>query len=77
MSDEILIQGVVDLIIENEDDVIIVDYKATREKRDWVLKERYKTQLQLYKAAVENAFNKKCSSTKIFSIFGGILIDMD
>lgn len=77
VSDEILIQGVVDLIIENEDDVIIVDYKATREKRDWVLKERYKTQLQLYKAAVENAFNKKCSSTKIFSIFGGILIDMD
>lgn len=77
VNDNILVQGVVDLIIENEDEVIIVDYKATKESRANVIKNRYKTQLKLYRKAVSEAFNKKCSATKIFSIFGGILIDVE
>ncbi len=77
VSDEILIQGVVDLIIETDGGIIIVDYKATKEKDKEVLISRYKTQLLLYKQAVERSFNKKVISLKIFSIFGGILIDID
>ena len=73
IEDKVLIQGVVDLIIEKENSVIIVDYKFSKLKAD-VLKEKYAEQLKLYKQAVELAYNKPVESTLIYSINSGELV---
>lgn len=67
ITDKVLIQGVIDLIIEKENSIIIVDYKFSKLPAR-VLKEKYSEQLKLYKLAVEKAFNKPVEQTYIYSI---------
>ena len=72
VQDKVIVQGVVDLIIERENDIDIVDYKFSSLKID-ILKEKYAEQLALYKKAVESAFNKPVKNTYIYSINTGEL----
>lgn len=72
VEDKVLVQGVVDLIIEKENSITIVDYKFST-KPIKVLKQRYSEQLNLYKLAVEQAFNKKVENIYIYSINTGEL----
>ncbi|MBR2969440.1 MAG: PD-(D/E)XK nuclease family protein, partial [Clostridia bacterium] len=72
VEDKVLVQGVVDLIIEHEDNIDIVDYKFSSLPIR-VLKQKYSEQLALYKLAVEKAYNKKVSNTYIYSINTGEL----
>ncbi len=55
-DDKILIQGIIDLLSFGEKNIII-DYKLTKIKNSNILINIYKTQLKLYKIAVEKAFN--------------------
>ena len=73
IDDKILIQGVVDLIIEKENSIDIVDYKFSTLPAK-VLKQKYFEQLNLYKKAVELAYNKKVENMFIYSINSGELI---
>lgn len=73
ISDKVLIQGVVDLIIEYENYIDIVDYKFSNLKIE-SLKQKYLEQLKLYKMAVENAFGKPVKNTFIYSINSGELL---
>ena len=73
ISDKVLIQGVVDLIIEKENSIVLVDYKFSSLPAN-ILKEKYQEQLKLYKMAIENAFNKKVDQMFIYSINTGELI---
>ena len=73
ITDKVLVQGVVDLIVEHEDYIDIVDYKFSNLKIN-VLKEKYAEQLKLYKLAVEKAFNKPVKNTFIYSIKTGELL---
>ena len=73
ITDRVLVQGVVDLIIERENSVDIVDYKFSSLPAN-VLKEKYCEQLKLYKLAVEKAFNKKVEHMFIYSIKAGELV---
>ena len=55
-----IVQGAIDFCCVNEGQVVLIDYKYTSQKDDNILKRRYKTQLDLYKQALEKAFpNKK------------------
>lgn len=72
ITDKVLVQGVVDLIIEKENSIDIVDYKFSSLPIK-ILKEKYAEQLKLYKMAVEKAFNKKVKNTFIYSINTGEL----
>ena len=73
VEDKVLIQGVVDLIIERENSIDIVDYKFSTLPVK-VLKQKYAEQLNLYKMAVEQAFNKPVEHMYIYSINTGELI---
>ncbi len=73
ITDKVLVQGVVDLIIEQENSVIIVDYKFSTLPAN-VLKEKYAEQLKLYKLAVENAYKKPVEHMYIYSINSGELV---
>lgn len=72
ISDKVLVQGVVDLIIEFDNHIVIVDYKFSRYKAS-VLKRKYSEQLKLYKLAVEKAYKKPVTGAYIFSINTGEL----
>lgn len=73
ITDKVLIQGVVDLIIEKENSVIIVDYKFSKLPAK-ILKEKYIEQLNLYKKAVEHAYKKPVEHMYIYSILTNELI---
>ena len=73
LTDKVLVQGVVDLIIEYENDITIVDYKFSKLNAN-ILKQKYKEQLNLYKLAVEKAYKKPVNKMLIYSIETGELV---
>ncbi|MEG2688314.1 MAG: PD-(D/E)XK nuclease family protein, partial [Clostridia bacterium] len=68
-SDKVLVQGVVDLIIDGEE-CVIVDFKNSY-LRDKDMLEKYKKQLNLYKRAVESAFTGKKFKIALYSFKTG------
>ncbi len=75
-TDKVLVQGVIDLLIETEQGLVVADYKFSAEEDD-VLKERYKKQLALYAAAAENALHKKVTGQYIVNLLQGREIKID
>ena len=67
ITDCVLVQGVVDLIIEKEDGLIVVDYKYSGSTPN-ALQKRYSPQLNLYALACEKGKNKKVLAKYIYSI---------
>ena len=67
-SDEtILIQGVIDAYIENENGIILVDYKTDNVNNEDILINRYRSQLMLYKKSLEMSTGKKVQAVYIYS----------
>lgn len=69
-SDElVLIQGIIDLYFEEEDGIVIVDYKTDfiprGEEKSWVM--RYEPQLYYYKRALEQMTGKKVKETYLYA----------
>ena len=69
---KILIQGVIDLILEFEDHVILIDYKYSNLPINKLV-DKYKTQLDLYKMALQKALKKPVINSYIYSIKTGEL----
>lgn len=69
VRDRVLVQGVIDLIIHGEKN-IIVDYKYSSLKNANALS-KYKKQLKLYKMAVETAFLEKIDEVYLVSLKNG------
>ncbi len=70
-SDElILIQGVIDVYFEEDEDLILLDYKTDRVnsyKGEEILIKRYSVQLDYYKKALEQLTGKKVKEKIIYS----------
>ncbi len=66
-TDEVLVQGAVDLLCLGEENILI-DYKFTSQKNKEKIIEKYKKQIDLYSLAIEKAFNIKLSKKYIFSL---------
>jgi ATP-dependent helicase/nuclease subunit A len=66
------VQGVVDLILEFDDHIVLIDYKYSSSPIN-KLREKYNTQLYLYKLALERAFHKPVTQSLIYSIKTGDL----
>lgn len=66
--EEILVQGIIDLYYINEqDELILVDYKTDYVTEENELIEKYSKQLELYKKALQEALNKDVSKIYIYS----------
>lgn len=66
----ILVQGMIDAWFEEEDGLVIVDYKSDRVDRETgaeVLRERYAVQLDYYRRALEQSTGKKVKECRIYS----------
>lgn len=70
-SENILVQGIIDLYYINEqDEVILVDYKTDYvEGSGEELIKKYKVQLEIYKKALEESLKKEVKHTYIYSIY--------
>ena len=62
-----MIKGIVDLMFEEEDGIVLVDYKSDRGISAERLAERYDIQLRLYKSAIELTMNKKVKAAYLYS----------
>lgn len=63
-----MIKGIIDLMFEEEDGLVIVDYKSDRVISEKRLAERYAMQIQLYKSAVELTTGKPVKEACLYSI---------
>lgn len=77
IRDEILVQGVVDLFIVNGDKAILIDYKYSSTKNREKLIGRYKTQLYLYKNAIESGLNVKVEKMYLLNLKYTDLIEIN
>ncbi len=64
---KIVIQGIADCLLFEPDGITIVDYKTDRVKHPFELIERYQTQLQLYRFAMEDCFDLPVKGAVIYS----------
>ena len=72
LEEEILVQGIIDLYYINQnDEIILVDYKTdyVETGKENELIEKYITQLELYKRALEESLQRKISKTYIYSVY--------
>ncbi|MDE6425267.1 MAG: UvrD-helicase domain-containing protein, partial [Ruminococcus sp.] len=63
-----MIKGIIDLMFEEADGLVIVDYKSDRGVSAKRLAERYAIQIQLYKSAVELTTGKHVKAAYLYSI---------
>lgn len=63
-----MIKGIIDLMFEEDDGLVIVDYKSDRGVSEKHLAERYRIQIQLYKSAVELTTGKPVKEAYLYSI---------
>jgi len=67
-SDEmILVQGIIDVFFEEDDGIVLLDYKTDKVDDQEELVLRYEKQLQLYKDAIEQAYNLPVKEVLIYS----------
>lgn len=65
----VLIQGIIDVFWEEEDGIVLLDYKTDRVNSENQLICRYETQLRLYAQALERNFGKRVSEILIYSFY--------
>lgn len=60
-SSYVVVQGIIDLYFEEEDGLVLVDYKTDRikDQDSSILVRRYKVQLDYYRRALEQMTGKK------------------
>ncbi len=62
-----MVKGIIDVMFEEEDGIVVADYKTDRGAGPKVLADRYRRQLMLYKAAVELTESKPVKELLIYS----------
>ena len=77
VDDEILVQGIVDLFVVKENEVLLIDYKFTSSNPEEYLIKKYKNQLKLYKIAIENAFKIPVTGAYLLSLKHAKLISVN
>ena len=66
-DEDILVQGVIDVYFEEEDGLVVLDYKTDRVSHGDELVKRYKIQLEYYAQALERLTHKKVKEKLIYS----------
>lgn len=69
-DEDILVQGIIDLYYEKQNgELTLIDYKTDYVEKEEELIQKYETQLNLYKKALEKATNKKVTEIYIYSTY--------
>lgn len=66
-SEKVLIQGIIDAFFEEDGKIVLMDYKTDRVSAESELIDRYETQLDYYKEAIENIREAVVDEVLIYS----------
>ncbi len=66
-EEKVLIQGIIDVYFEEEDGIVILDYKTDKVMEASELKERYRTQLDYYDEAISRLTQKPVKEKVLYS----------
>lgn len=76
-EDKILLQGIIDLLFEDESgNWILLDYKTDRDNAPDHAREKYHMQVELYSEAVEEIMHVEVSEKFLYMLHGGIVVAM-
>ena len=74
-----MVQGIIDALLEMEDDFVIIDYKTDRVAHTGLteadLVERYRTQMDIYRRSIMQALGKDVTVYLYFFDYGAIKFD--
>lgn len=78
---EILVQGTIDCFFEEEDGLVLIDYKTgnlreARTNREDLIRARYQVQMDLYKDALQKATGKIVKETYLYLTDAGQVVKM-
>lgn len=74
-SESVMVQGIIDLLVVDDDGATIIDYKYSRKNGEQLLKD-YSLQLNVYARAVEKILNKRVKQKIIINLFSGESIEL-
>ena len=74
--EKVILQGIIDAFIMEEDGIILVDYKTDRVKDGEELRNRYQKQIDLYSEALEQILGKKVQRRVLYSFSLGEEVDL-
>ena len=66
-EETVLIQGIIDVFFEEEDGLVLMDYKTDRVSDEKELAERYRVQLDYYEQALFRLTGKRVKQRLIYS----------
>ncbi len=66
-NEEVLIQGIIDAFFEEEDHLVLVDYKTDRVGSAGILQQRYRVQLSCYAEAIARMRGRRVTEKIIYS----------
>ena len=68
-EETIIVQGIIDVFFEEEDGIVLLDYKTDRlnEGEEETLINRYRSQMECYKMAIEKTSSKKVKEIILYS----------
>lgn len=72
-DETVLVQGIIDCLAEEEEGLLLVDYKTDRYNPATIMQiaGRYGSQLDLYIRAVENITGRRVTATYLYMFYGG------
>lgn len=80
-EESVIVQGIIDLFFEEEDGLVLVDYKTDRTQEDGTLlpgvMERYSAQLGFYQDALESITGKRVKGKYLYLLRSGREIRVD
>ncbi len=81
-NEQVFIQGVIDAMIPYEDGWMILDYKSDQidpEKKsvEETMKDRYRTQIEMYRYALEKIWKEPVRKSCLYLFEGSILVEVD
>ena len=74
-GETVVIQGMVDCAFAENGKLVIVDYKTDRESPE-ALRARYKTQLDVYRLAMQSCTAYPVAQTALYSFYNGCVVEM-
>ena len=74
--EKVILQGIIDAFIMEEEGIILVDYKTDRVKDGAELRNRYQKQIDLYSKALEQILGKKVKRRVLYSFSLGGEVDL-
>lgn len=66
-NDNVLIQGIADCVFEENNELVLVDYKTDRVENEDELLDRYKNQIAFYKKAISKTLKKPVKEALLYS----------